>query len=400
MTNNKSIKISAYDSFQCTGALCKFSCCKSSWAIEVDEATRLEKWKKITDIEQRDKLLNSVHYDEKREAWVFNRDSNSHCVHLEKELCSIHSKLGEDYLTDICKTYPRVNYSTSQVNVLSLQVSCPEAARLIFEGGAKINDCAEADTENTEMPTELPEEICVPIEKLINETLAATDYNLNIRMYHIGKCLCDIAVLSQAGKLSDEKLEIICGYNRKGLRNTELAFKYGQLTIDDEEMGRFWSFIYKFIPDIDELVELDENPKINRIKELLSGTAQSADELVEVNKLLTSVATELNEILPENFEQGMANILKVKLINNHFPWAPIQGNLIAPFVYSIFVFALMRLLIRLHFYGKKDFNQDECLHTISKVERKLNHSMKIYEFMNENPKILQLDEYLECLLKI
>ncbi|MFV2057023.1 MAG: flagellin lysine-N-methylase, partial [Thiohalomonadales bacterium] len=345
MVNNKNIKISAYDSFQCTGSLCKLSCCKSSWIIEVDESITLDKWKNMADVEQRDKLVNSVYFDEKKEAWLLNKDENSQCVHLEKDLCFIHGELGEDYLPDTCKMYPRIDYSTSQVNVLSLQVSCPEATRLIFEGGEKIKNEGAANEQSTIKLPGVPEEIYAPIEKVINETLAATDYSLNIRMYHIGKCLCDIATLSQAGKLSDEKLEIICGYNRKGLRNTELAFKYEQLTIDDEEMGRFWSFIYKFIPNIDELIELDENPKINRIKEIFSGTAQSADEFVEVNDLLTSIATEFNEILPENFEQGMTNILKVKFINNHFPWAPIQGNFIAPFIYSIFVFALMRLLI-------------------------------------------------------
>ena len=63
MINKKEIKLSSRASFHCTGARCKLSCCKL-WEIAVDKSATLDRWKKITNSEQRDRLLNSVHYSE------------------------------------------------------------------------------------------------------------------------------------------------------------------------------------------------------------------------------------------------------------------------------------------------------------------------------------------------
>ena len=400
MLNKKEIKLSTRDFFHCTGARCKLSCCKS-WDIAVDKSATLDKWKKITNSEQRDKLLNSVHYSEIQKRWVLNTDSDSHCVHLEKDLCSIHGEFGEEYLPDLCRIYPKYDYSTDKVKVLSMQLSCPEAARLIFNGGAEIYESENIKVQDTKVLRGLPEEMSLPVEKLISETLDATDYDLNIRLYHIGKSLCDITNLFQEGKLSAEKLEIICGYNRKGLRNIELAYKYEQITVDDEEMGRFWDFIYRFILlDIDDLVQLDNNQTIIHLRKKLSAVDQSSEDLIEIHKLIASINDDLTGILPENFEQGMENILKVTFTNSYFPWAPIQDNLITSFVYSVLVYTLMKLAIRLHFHGKKEFREEECMLIISRIERRLGNIRKMYELMGENPYILRLDGYLACLLKL
>ena len=399
MINKREIKLSARESFHCTGAQCKLSCCKS-WTIDIDKPTTLEKWKKITQPELRDRLLNSIHFSELQKAWCLNKDSLSHCVHLEKDLCSIHSELGEEYLPDTCRTYPKFDYSTDKVNVISMEVSCPEVARLIFNGGTDIYERKNIKIQDINVQRGLPEEIFIPVDKMLNETLDTTDYDLNIRLYHIGKSLCDIAVLSQEGKLFAEKLELVCGYNRKGLRNIELAYKYGQLTVDDKDMGRFWNFIYSFIHNLDELVQLDDNQTIIHLRKKLSAVEPSAEDFIEIHKILASINDDLTGMLPKNFDQGLTNILKVKFTNNYFPWAPIQDNLIVPFVHSVLVFALMKLAIRLHFYGKKEFREDECMLIISRVERNLGNRVKMYEMMDKNPYILRLNDYLECLLKI
>ena len=53
-------------------------------------------------------------------------------VHLldESNLCSIQKRFGEDYLPDTCQTFPRRRVDFDEINVKTLSLSCPEAARL------------------------------------------------------------------------------------------------------------------------------------------------------------------------------------------------------------------------------------------------------------------------------
>jgi len=56
--------------------------------------------------------------------------TGTQCPFLSEGLCSIQQKLGEEYLSKACATYPRVSNVVDGVLEKSLELSCPEAARL------------------------------------------------------------------------------------------------------------------------------------------------------------------------------------------------------------------------------------------------------------------------------
>ena len=58
--------------------------------------------------------------------------TGSRCPFLSEQLCSIHKELGEDYLGRTCATFPRLHNRVSGVVEKSLDLSCPEAARLLL----------------------------------------------------------------------------------------------------------------------------------------------------------------------------------------------------------------------------------------------------------------------------
>jgi lysine-N-methylase len=73
---------------------------------------------------------------------------------LADGLCRVHSELGEDYLSHMCSTYPRVPYSVHGETEKALALSCPEAARLVLlnphlpiSGGLQDTQTAPCDTE-------------------------------------------------------------------------------------------------------------------------------------------------------------------------------------------------------------------------------------------------------------
>lgn len=60
-------------------------------------------------------------------------DENGCCPFLQEDkLCSIHKKLGGEYLSKVCMTYPRVTNIINGIYEKSVMLSCPETARLVL----------------------------------------------------------------------------------------------------------------------------------------------------------------------------------------------------------------------------------------------------------------------------
>lgn len=121
----------AYEQFRCIGADCEDTCC-SGWAVSVDRKTyekyqacrhpvlgpQFEQWIQI----------EPAATDDKTFARILLHGCN--CPFLAENQCSIQSELGEDHLSRVCTTFPRIRHSVGNVVERSLDFSCPEAARL------------------------------------------------------------------------------------------------------------------------------------------------------------------------------------------------------------------------------------------------------------------------------
>ena len=66
------------------------------------------------------------------------------CPFLEERLCSIHRMLGERYLSNMCATYPRILNVVDDVLERSLDLACPEAARIVLTNPSPIEFDQEA----------------------------------------------------------------------------------------------------------------------------------------------------------------------------------------------------------------------------------------------------------------
>ncbi|MCQ2014196.1 flagellin lysine-N-methylase [Clostridium butyricum] len=123
-----------YDEFRCIGGKCKDSCCLG-WTVFIDKKT-FNEYKKVgssfksklnSGISRNRKDSNDLHYGK------MNLE-NGRCKFLnDKDLCDIYINLGEDYLCNTCKQYPRLLYKFGDVYEKTLNLSCPEVARVIVE---------------------------------------------------------------------------------------------------------------------------------------------------------------------------------------------------------------------------------------------------------------------------
>lgn len=119
--------------FRCIGGACEDSCCVG-WRVDIDKEKYLT-YKKIQDEELKplfEKKVNRKHNQKSDASYgniKMNRDGR--CPFLdENNLCMIHRKLGEEYLSDTCTYYPRIVNRVDGKFERSATMSCPEIARL------------------------------------------------------------------------------------------------------------------------------------------------------------------------------------------------------------------------------------------------------------------------------
>ena len=117
-----------YHKFHCLAAACPDSCCKE-WAVQVD-ARSAQLYRTLPgDLGDR---LRQVMQEEDGDT-ILALEPDGRCpMWRDDGLCRIHAQLGEAALCDICRDFPRLRHDYGDFVELGLELSCPEAARLIL----------------------------------------------------------------------------------------------------------------------------------------------------------------------------------------------------------------------------------------------------------------------------
>ncbi|OMF35832.1 hypothetical protein BK133_10300 [Paenibacillus sp. FSL H8-0548] len=133
-TRNSSAIIPQYmRDFSCIGSACEDSCC-IGWKVSIDEDT-YKKYNRVRDKDLTFTLQKKVTRNRSNPSpnnyAKIKMEQDGSCPFLDTEkLCSIQKKLGEEYLSTTCATYPRMTRNVNDVLEQSGTVSCPEIARL------------------------------------------------------------------------------------------------------------------------------------------------------------------------------------------------------------------------------------------------------------------------------
>jgi lysine-N-methylase len=122
--------------FKCIGGKCEDSCCVG-WDIDIDKIT-FRQYYKVQDKEMKRMFQKNVHnndnyLDSDVDYGKVKLTIGKRCPFLDDEnYCIIYSKLGEEYLSNVCTSFPRIINKVDGCYEMSLDVSCPEAARIIL----------------------------------------------------------------------------------------------------------------------------------------------------------------------------------------------------------------------------------------------------------------------------
>ena len=117
-----------FDRFRCIAAACPDSCCKE-WDVLVDEDTA------AAYLAMPGPLGDDIRSHLNRDAdgdWTFAITEGRCPMWQADGLCRIQAQEGHDALCQTCRDFPRLRHDYGDFVECQLELSCPEAARIIF----------------------------------------------------------------------------------------------------------------------------------------------------------------------------------------------------------------------------------------------------------------------------
>ena len=158
-----------YEAFSCIAGACPDSCCKE-WSVDVDP-----------DAAAFYRGLGSALGDRLRAVLRDTEDGtvmeieNGRCPMWRQDgLCRIQAELGHDALCKVCREFPRLTHDYGNFVELGLELSCPEAARLILaDGGSDLLCKTAAGGEEPEYDAEAME-VLLRSRKVLLDFLSTT----------------------------------------------------------------------------------------------------------------------------------------------------------------------------------------------------------------------------------
>ena len=182
-----SIRPKYFNQFKCDGKSCKSRCCKG-WKVAVDGAT-YSKYCSIEEQAIRQAILSEIERTDDQRRFV-KMKSNRSCAFLNDDyLCKIQKRCGEEYLTAICHSYPRVSYKLGEVVEQSLTLTCPVAARLILLSTSPI-EFEEVEIEQPRGIFDWTNKLTIPVEEAVS-ILQDRHFDFNERLMRLCTFLND-----------------------------------------------------------------------------------------------------------------------------------------------------------------------------------------------------------------
>lgn len=371
----KVLKPFYYDDFKCTANECVDNCC-SNWKIEIDEKT-YKKYKKLKG-EWGKKINNNISRNRSNPNYLqygkINLKNNKCSFLNEERLCIIHGSLGEDYLCNTCRVYPRSINKYGEIYERNLSISCPEVARYIIK--SKDNFYFNLEDEN--------------LSDLYKDYMINRKYNE--KLYNI---LWDTRSLAME-IIQFKEIEIW-----KRIAFFKMLTDKVQNIINEKKYDNYEEVLNNFREQIMNIDVINSLDKISVIPDVKVKFIQSALQVRANNGLnndkFTSLVIEYNELFDKNidFKNNVENIIKIEEEFNTYlkEQENIIENLLIYLIYKYFMkalhtkdlnaevnniilsYAMMKMLL-LSRYNKnnKKLNEEDFVEVFYLFSREIEHN--------------------------
>lgn len=358
--------------FKCIGGECEDSCC-IGWDVDIDKFTFYQ-YESVSDSDMKNTLESNLiknkncQCDEIDFAKV-KLGENKRCPFLKCDnYCVIHSNLGEEYLSNVCTSFPRVTNKIDGIYEMSLAVACPEAARILLlkKEGIEFSESDESLGKHiisSEVNTKVSKESYLPVEflKEIRETsikiIKNRKFSLDKRLYILGEFI---------NALEDE-YEYNCHNTLSFIREYDIN------TVEDSYEENSMNYIIQvdFFKKLLTMLRVEKDIDSDRFKEYskevkIGLNLDEEDYLAKNAKMYIKAFEEYEKEFIEKNTYIFENYIVNFIYSNLFPFCE-RESIFDSYIMLIIRYTFMRFyLVGMYIYHKK--NKESLNKALSKEE--------------------------------
>ncbi len=384
--------------FHCDGQKCSAKCCRN-WQIFIDKKT-YKKYSHIKPKSAANEITRFITKRENLEEYMIKLDENFNCPFLtDDNWCSIQRKHGEEFLSEICRTYPRRIWDFKTFRERSLVLTCPIAAELILlsDESLKFEEVTDNYTIQKLIPVNCSAEFIDQVLKIQRTATAILqDRNLTIDKR-----------LMMLGLYCDKLDELFDNDRIDELEAVNLAYQSSKFL---QEQSAQFSAVLKF--DVHNYIKIVMellNSLYGKDSGVLQGQGERIilDAITETLNLLSNeteqfkiseVAKRYSELNfeREKFVSGVSTILENYLVNEFFMnLYPFRFESNKAFNYGMFVATYKMLELVTFSMARANYSSNEDLISqiiwySANIDHNQSYVNKISEYMKDKSDIVQI----------
>lgn len=391
MEKNINLKYPKYfKEFECIGGSCEDSCC-IGWDIDIDKES-FRRYHKVKNEEMKTMFRKYVHNNDEYTSTEIDYGKvklkgEKRCPFLDEcNYCIIYSNLGEDYLSNVCTHFPRVLNKIDGELEISLDISCPEAARIILnkEEGIEFTQNAEnlkkyivsgdINTKSKECK-ETPFMYFKEIRKVCIDIIKDRTYDLDTRMYILGDFL--------------EKLEEICENDINQALDFINNYDVKEISESFEKSNMNFLLQVSFFKNLlDMVTEMDNKVFKEHTKEVLKGlNVQNEDYISENAQRYIGAFEEYDDKFIKKYNYIFENYIVNFMYNNLFPFSE-SVSMFEGYIMILIRYSFMRFyLVSKYLYNKEDSKEKiiKFVQVFSKaIEHDKNYLSQVLDYIIDN----------------
>ncbi|SHH43325.1 flagellin lysine-N-methylase [Clostridium grantii] len=351
--------------FKCIGGSCEDTCCVG-WDVDIDKTT-FRQYYKVQDKDMKKMFQKNVHNNDA----YCNADIDYGKVKLregkvcpfldENNYCVIYTNLGEEYLSNVCTSFPRIINKIDDYYEMSLDTACPEAARILLlkKDGLQFKESentlgkhiisGDIDTTSKEF-NNFPIKYIKEIRNFSIKIIKNREFDLSERFFILGNFLDELEE-----KLDNNFNEVSNFINEYDINSINDFYEKPIVNYAIQI-----SLLKKLIDDLNVFEEVDSTSFQEYTKELISGL--NFNNTNDLNKYSETYKEGFDNYF-ENFINNNSYIFENYLVNfiykDLFPFSETDS------VFDGYIMLLMRFaLIRFYLIGIFLFNKESSIDNV------------------------------------